>query len=142
MISLLYFLYGKLINYNTTLVSTRRTNFMAWEILSWNSLVKFRAEIKRVSSLKENNFLLRRHYLLTNIWNCNGAKKCSDVCLVMVYMVVQVYEQSELMYYLNIYKYLLENWKRYLDDCVNLWTYPLEKPIDLKTYNQQHEYWY
>lgn len=54
--------------------------------------------------------------------------------LVMAYTDVQIYEQSELMYGLNFHKYLLENWKCYLDDCLILWMYTVEL-INLKINN-------
>lgn len=52
--------------------------------------------------------------------------------LFMPYMDVHMNDQSKLKYDLNLHKYLLENQKRYLDDCLVLWAFTLQQLINLK----------
>ncbi|CAG2215320.1 unnamed protein product [Mytilus edulis] len=47
--------------------------------------------------------------------------------LVMAYLETQMYERSKLQFGSQFHKYILDNWKRYLDDCFILWTSSLEK---------------
>lgn len=51
---------------------------------------------------------------------------------IMAHMDIVIYEKYKPIYGLNFHKYLLENQKRYLDDCLILWTYTIEQLICFK----------
>ncbi|XP_014771811.1 uncharacterized protein LOC106870299 [Octopus bimaculoides] len=51
--------------------------------------------------------------------------------LVMAYLELQIYEEFKSKYGLSFHKYLLENWKCYLD-CLILWSHTLDQFIDFK----------
>ncbi|XP_014778431.1 uncharacterized protein LOC106875004 [Octopus bimaculoides] len=52
--------------------------------------------------------------------------------LVMTYLEVQIYEHTRLKFGENFQKYLLTNWKCYLDDCFILWPHNIEQLTKFK----------
>ncbi|CAC5379815.1 Toll-like receptor 4 [Mytilus coruscus] len=52
--------------------------------------------------------------------------------LVMGYLEIQMYRRSKRKFGHLFYKFLMENWKRYLDDCFILWNHSLDMLIEFK----------
>ncbi|XP_036356694.1 uncharacterized protein LOC118762276 [Octopus sinensis] len=52
--------------------------------------------------------------------------------LVMAYLEVQISEHARLKFGENFQKYLLTNWKCYLDDCFILWLHNIEQLTEFK----------
>ncbi|CAC5419811.1 unnamed protein product [Mytilus coruscus] len=52
--------------------------------------------------------------------------------LVMGYLEIQMYRRSQRKFGHLFYKFLMENWKKYIDDCFILWNHTLDMLMELK----------
>lgn len=83
--------------------------------------------------LQNNYFEFNRHIYKQISGTAMGTKVAPTYAnLVMAYLEVQIYEQSRLKYGLDFHRYMLKNWKRYLDDCLILWSHTLTQLLEFK----------
>ena len=86
-------------------------------------------------------FILQNNYFN---FNCDTYRQLSGTAmgtkvaptyanLVMAFLEVQMYEQSRIRFGNDFYKFILESWKRYLDDCFILWKHSFEQLEEFKT---------
>ena len=85
--------------------------------------------IQSIHYILENNIFVFNDEYYRQKWGTAMGTKCAPTyaCLTVAYLENSLYDRLLVIFDDNLQLYVFENWKRFIDDCIIIWPFGMEK---------------